>query len=154
VPQIDDRTQPFRSRIRATLPRWTEALEAMAVETSARGLSTRDTEALFAHATDTSLLSRSAVSQIRERLWAEYERRQLRAIHDALDSDVAARTTPATAATVTASPTRSSSKHPDLTLRRTALSLNPNCPDGLRVATSTSTESSQATRVRRGCARL
>jgi hypothetical protein len=64
---------PFRSRIRATLPRWTEALEAMAVETSARGLSTRDIEALFAHETDTSLLSRSTVSLIRELLWAEYQ---------------------------------------------------------------------------------
>jgi hypothetical protein len=39
-----------------------------------------------------------------------FERRQLKAIRDALDSDVAARTTPATAATGTTSPTRSSSK--------------------------------------------
>jgi hypothetical protein len=45
----------------------------LAVETSARGLSTRDIEALFAHETGASLLSRSAVSQIRKRLWAEYE---------------------------------------------------------------------------------
>jgi transposase-like protein len=40
-----------------------------------------------------------------------FERRQLTAIRDERDGDVAARTTPATAATVTAPPTRSSSKH-------------------------------------------
>jgi transposase-like protein len=71
--QIADRTQPFRSRIRATLPCRTKVGEALAVETSARGLSTQDIEALFADETGTSLLSGSAVSQIRERLWAKYE---------------------------------------------------------------------------------
>jgi hypothetical protein len=45
----------------------------MAVTMDARGLSTRDIEALFADETGTSLLSRSAVSQIGERLWAKYE---------------------------------------------------------------------------------
>jgi hypothetical protein len=45
----------------------------MPVETSARGLSTRDIEALIADEMGTSLLSRSAVSQIRKRLWAKYE---------------------------------------------------------------------------------
>jgi transposase-like protein len=73
APQIADRTQRFRSRIRATPPRWTKALQAMAVETSARRLSTRDIEALFTAEMGTSLLSRSAVSQIRKRLWSEYE---------------------------------------------------------------------------------
>jgi transposase-like protein len=71
APQIADRTQPFRSRIRATLPCRTKVGEALAAAIDARGLSTRDIEALFAHETDTSLLSRSAVSQIRKRLWAE-----------------------------------------------------------------------------------
>jgi transposase-like protein len=45
----------------------------MAVETSTHGLSTRDIEALFTAETGASLLSRSAVSQIRKQLWAEYE---------------------------------------------------------------------------------
>jgi transposase-like protein len=45
----------------------------LAVETSARGLSTPDIEALIADETGTSLLNRSVVSQIRKRLWAEYE---------------------------------------------------------------------------------
>jgi transposase-like protein len=73
APQIADRAEPFRSRIRETLRGRTEALEALAVEMYARGLSTRDIEALFADETGKSLLSRSAVSTITERLWAEYE---------------------------------------------------------------------------------
>jgi putative transposase len=51
----------------------TEELEAQAVEMYARGLSTRDIEALFADKNGASLLSRTAVSEITERLWAEYE---------------------------------------------------------------------------------
>jgi putative transposase len=39
----------------------------------ARGLSTRDIEALFADGDGRSLLSRTAVSEITERLWAEYQ---------------------------------------------------------------------------------
>ena len=45
----------------------------MAVEMYARGLSTRDIEALFADGDGRTLLSRSAVSEVTERLWAEYE---------------------------------------------------------------------------------
>jgi transposase-like protein len=73
APQIADRAEPFRSRIRATLRGRTEALEGLAVEMYARGLSTRDIEAAFADETGQPLLSRSAVSTITERLWAEYE---------------------------------------------------------------------------------
>jgi hypothetical protein len=43
------------------------------VEMYARGLSTRDIEELLADETGQSLLSRTAVSEITERLWAEYE---------------------------------------------------------------------------------
>jgi Transposase, Mutator family len=43
------------------------------VEMYARGLSTRDIEAVFADVDGRSLLSRTAVSEITERLWAEYE---------------------------------------------------------------------------------
>ena len=78
APQIADRAEPFRSRIREIVGGRTESLEALAVEMYARGLSTRDIEALFAdgraHAPDGKpLLSRTAVSEITERLWAEYE---------------------------------------------------------------------------------
>lgn len=73
APQIADRREPFRSRIRETVRDRTEELEALAVEMYARGLSTRDIEAVFADADGRSLLSRTAVSEITERLWAEYE---------------------------------------------------------------------------------
>lgn len=73
APQIADRAEPFRSKIREVLGSRTEELEALAVEMYARGLSTRDIEALFAGANGKSLLSRTAVSEITERLWAEYQ---------------------------------------------------------------------------------
>jgi transposase-like protein len=73
TPQIADRSEPFRSRIREVVRGRTEELEALAVEMYARGLSTRDIEAVFADGDGRSLLSRTAVSEITERLWAEYE---------------------------------------------------------------------------------
>jgi putative transposase len=73
APQIAERTEPFRSRIRQILRGRTEELEDLAVEMYARGLSTRDIEALSADESGSSLLSRTAVSEITERLWAEYE---------------------------------------------------------------------------------
>jgi transposase-like protein len=48
VPQICDRAAPFRSRLREIIRGRSEELEALAVEMYARGLSTRDIEALFA----------------------------------------------------------------------------------------------------------
>ena len=68
APQIADREEPFRSRIREVVRGRTEELEALAVEMYARGLSTRDIEAVFADANGRSLLSRTAVSEITERL--------------------------------------------------------------------------------------
>jgi len=73
APQITDREEPFRSRIREVVRGRTEQLESLAVEMYARGLSTRDIEAVFAGADGRSLLSRTAVSEVTERLWAEYE---------------------------------------------------------------------------------
>src|SRR5205823_5827818 len=73
APQIADRREPFRSAIREIVRGRTAELEALAVEMYARGLSTRDIEALFADGAGKSLLSRTAVSEITERLWAEYE---------------------------------------------------------------------------------
>jgi hypothetical protein len=68
VPQVADRPEPFVSRVRAGLAGRTAELERLAVEMYARGLSTRDVEAAFRDATGGSLLSRTAVSQITERL--------------------------------------------------------------------------------------
>ena len=73
VPQVADRADPFVSRIRAGLAGRTAELERLAVELFARGLSTRDIEATFRDADGQSLLSRTAVSQVTERLWQEYE---------------------------------------------------------------------------------
>ncbi len=73
VPQVTDRPEPFVSRVRAGLTGRTAELERLAVEMYARGLSTRDVEAAFRDATGASLLSRTAVSQVTERLWQEYE---------------------------------------------------------------------------------
>ena len=73
APQIADRVEPFRSKLRTVLAGRTEELEGLAVEMYARGLSTRDIEAVFADESGGSLLSRSAVSTVTERLWAEYE---------------------------------------------------------------------------------
>jgi putative transposase len=73
VPQVADRAEQFVSRVRAGLAGRTAELERLAVEMFARGLSTRDIEAAFRDATGTSLLSRTAVSQVTERLWQEYE---------------------------------------------------------------------------------
>ena len=73
APQIADRSEPFCSRLREIVGGRTEALEALAVEMYARGLSTRDIEGLFADAAGKPLLSGTAVSEITERLWAQYE---------------------------------------------------------------------------------
>jgi transposase-like protein len=73
VPQVADRPEPFVSRVRAGLAGRTAELERLAVEMYARGLSTRDVEAAFRDATGARLLSRTAVSQVTERLWQEYE---------------------------------------------------------------------------------
>ena len=73
APQITDRSEPFCSRLREIVGGRTEALEALAVEMYARGLSTRDIEGLFADEAGKPLLSGTAVSEITERLWAQYE---------------------------------------------------------------------------------
>jgi putative transposase len=72
APQVRDTSEPFVSAIRQNLGR-TEALEDLAVELYARGLSTRDIEDAFTDESGRRLLSRAAVSEISERLWAEYE---------------------------------------------------------------------------------
>ena len=73
VPQVADRAEPFVSRVRAGVAGRTAELEQLAVEMYARGLSTRDIEAAFRDASGASVLSRTAVSQVTERLWQEYE---------------------------------------------------------------------------------
>src|SRR5687768_1014688 len=51
----------------------TEALESLAVEMLARGLSVRDIEDAFKDETGRLLLSRTAVSEIGKQLWEDYQ---------------------------------------------------------------------------------
>ena len=73
APQVRDTPEPFVSRVRAALSGRTRELERLAVELYARGLSTRDIEDAFTDETGRRLLSRAAVSEVAEPLWAEYE---------------------------------------------------------------------------------
>ena len=73
APQVRDTPEPFVSNVRAALSGRTRELERLAVELYARGLSTRDIEDAFTDETGQRLLSRAAVSEITEKLWAEYE---------------------------------------------------------------------------------
>jgi transposase-like protein len=73
APQVAGRDAPFRSEIREHLKGRTEALEDLAVELLARGLSVRDIEDAFKDESGRLLLSKTAVSEIGERLWADYQ---------------------------------------------------------------------------------
>lgn len=73
APQVSDAPEPFVSAIRQRLSGKSDELARLAVEMYARGLSTRDVEDAFRGADGTSLLSRSGVSEVTERLWQEYE---------------------------------------------------------------------------------
>jgi putative transposase len=73
VPQVAGREEPFRSRIAGHLKGRSEALEDLAIEMLARGLSVRDIEDAFKDETGRLLLSRTAVSELGERLWADYQ---------------------------------------------------------------------------------
>jgi len=73
APQTAGRDEPFRSEIREHLKGRTQALEDLAVELLARGLSVRDIEDAFKDESGRLLLSRTAVSELGERLWADYQ---------------------------------------------------------------------------------
>jgi putative transposase len=73
APQIAGRDEPFRSVIREHLKGHTQGLEDLAIEMLARGLSVRDIEDAFKDETGRLLLSRTAVSQLGERLWEDYQ---------------------------------------------------------------------------------
>jgi transposase-like protein len=73
VPQVAGRDEPYRSVIAGQLRGHTEQLEDLAVELLARGLSVRDIEDAFKDESGRLLLSRTAVSELGERLWADYQ---------------------------------------------------------------------------------
>ncbi len=73
APQVRHSAEPFQSKLLAYLQGRTATLERLVSEMYAHGLSTRDIEAAFTDATGTCLVSKSAVSEVTERLWAEYQ---------------------------------------------------------------------------------
>jgi hypothetical protein len=64
APQVAGKPEPFRSAIREHLKGQTQALEDLAIELLARGLSVRDIEDAFRDESGRLLLSRTAVSEI------------------------------------------------------------------------------------------
>jgi len=73
APQVAGRDEPFRSAVREHLRGHTQGLEDLAIEMLARGLSVRDIEDAFKDEDGRLLLSRTAVSQLGERLWEDYQ---------------------------------------------------------------------------------
>jgi putative transposase len=73
VPQVREAPETYRSELMVFLRGNSDVLERLAVEMYARGLSTRDIEDALIEATGDRLLSRAAVSQVTEVLWADYE---------------------------------------------------------------------------------
>jgi transposase-like protein len=73
VPQVRGVGQLFRSSLMSFLDGNSEVLERLVVEMYARGLSTRDVEDAFRDATGELLISKSAVSEITDRLWEDYQ---------------------------------------------------------------------------------
>jgi putative transposase len=73
VPQVRGANQPFRSSLMSFLEGNSEVLERLVAEMYARGLSTRDVEDAFRDATGELLISKSAVSEITDQLWEDYQ---------------------------------------------------------------------------------
>jgi len=73
APQVAGTAEPFRSELREHLKGQSEVFEGLAIEMLARGLSVRDIEDAFRDETGRLLLSKTAVSELGERLWADYQ---------------------------------------------------------------------------------
>ncbi len=73
MPQLRDHPEPYESRLVSELKRLTPALEHLVQEMYVRGLSTRDIEEVFRTEGGDKLLSRTAVSELSDDLWKEYE---------------------------------------------------------------------------------
>jgi putative transposase len=73
VPQVRGAGEPYRSTLMGFLEGNSEVLERLVAEMYARGLSTRDVEDAFRDATGELLISKSAVSEVTDRLWEDYQ---------------------------------------------------------------------------------
>lgn len=82
VPQVREAGTPYRSRLYDFLRGHSDVVERLAIEMYARGLSTRDIAAAFTDDAGDCLLSRTAVSELTDALWTEYEAFQARPLGD------------------------------------------------------------------------
>jgi putative transposase len=82
VPQVRGAGELFRSSLMSFLDGNSEVLERLVTEMYARGLSTRDVEDAFRDATGDMVLSKSAVSEITDRLWEDYQQFVARDLSD------------------------------------------------------------------------
>lgn len=73
VPRVRNTPEPFVSKVLGSVVHLAEKLKQRALEMYVRGLSTRDIEDTFVDSAGQSLLSRSAVSRLNERLYEEYQ---------------------------------------------------------------------------------
>jgi transposase-like protein len=73
VPQVRGTVTPFRSSLMGFLDGNSDVLDRLVTEMYGRGLSTRDVEDAFRDATGELLISKSAVSEITDRLWEDYQ---------------------------------------------------------------------------------
>lgn len=73
VPQVRGADEPFRPKILDFILGNSEVLEHLVVEMYARGLSTRDVEDCFRDETGQSMISRTAVSEITDQLWEDFQ---------------------------------------------------------------------------------
>lgn len=73
VPQVRGAGEPFRSSLMGFLDGNSAVLESLVNEMYARGLSTRDVEDAFRDSAGELLISKSAVSEITDRLWEDYQ---------------------------------------------------------------------------------
>jgi transposase-like protein len=73
LPQVRGRREPYRSKLWAALGRTSEVLTRLIVEMYAGGMSQRDIEGALEKALGQFVVSKSAVSDITERLSHEYE---------------------------------------------------------------------------------
>jgi putative transposase len=73
VPQVRGAGDPFRPALMSFLEGNSDVLDRLVVEMYARGMSTRDIEDAFRDVTGELLISRSAVSEITDRLWTDYQ---------------------------------------------------------------------------------
>jgi transposase-like protein len=82
VPQVRGASEPFHPKLLAFLAGNSEVLERLVVEMYARGLSTRDVEDCFRDSTGELVISKTAVSEITDRLWEDFQAFQTRSLAD------------------------------------------------------------------------